>query len=99
VAMNDLNVVQKEMALTRKMFFETLPHALGGDDFNVDGDEVTISNSSQSLVILFQEKANFKLGGFSIPRADVTLTFTGFDAEQREEVLLRFNRYFHRGGG
>lgn len=87
------------MALTRKMFFDTLPRALGSDAYTVNGDTVALVNGTSTLTIAFAEQATFKLGGFSIPRADITLEFDGYDDAQAEAALARFQRYFHRGGG
>ncbi|PHS77660.1 MAG: hypothetical protein COB59_08910 [Rhodospirillaceae bacterium] len=87
------------MALTRKMFLNTLPRALDTDNYTVNGDVVTLNNGGQVFEITFIEKANFKLGGFSIPRADVTLKLTGYKDDVAEVAIKRFERYFHRGGG
>lgn len=91
--------VTKDMALTRKTFFDTLPRALDSADFTVDGDTVTLAGDGRSLVIEFREKDTMKLGGFSVPRADVTLDFQGYGKAEAEASLARFQRYFHRGGG
>lgn len=87
------------MALTRKMFFDTLPRALDSDAYTVNGDTVTLVNGGARLAITFAEQATFKLGGFSIPRADITLEFDGYDDADADAALARFQRYFHRGGG
>ncbi|PCI39492.1 MAG: hypothetical protein COB46_08795 [Rhodospirillaceae bacterium] len=87
------------MALTRKMFLNTLPRALDTADYTVDGEVVTLTNGGQIFEITFSEKANFKLGGFSIPRADVTLKLTGYSDDDADVAVKRFERYFHRGGG
>lgn len=89
----------KDMALTRKMFLDTLPRALGSDAYTVDGDLVTLHDGTRTLRITFASQDTFKLGGFSIPRADVTLDFSGYAPDEAEEALKRFERYFHRGGG
>lgn len=87
------------MALTRKMFLDTLPRALDSDAYTMSGDTVSLVNSTSTLTITFTEQATFKLGGFSIPRADITLEFDGYDDADTEAALARFQRYFHRGGG
>jgi hypothetical protein len=87
------------MALTRKMFFETLPRALDSDAYSVEGDRVRLVEGGKTLTITFAEQPTFKLGGFAVPRAEVTLCFEGFDDQETEAALKRFDRYFHRGGG
>lgn len=91
--------ITKDMALTRKAFFETLPRALGSDAYRVDGDRVTLADGSRTLSVTFVEKPTMRLGGFAIPRADVTIAFEGYGDDQARAALERFERYFHRGGG
>ena len=91
--------ITKDMALTRKAFFDTLPRALDSTVYSVDGDTVTLTGEGRQLTITFAERPTMKLGGFSVPRADVTLEFSGYDTAEAEEALKRFQRYFHRGGG
>jgi len=87
------------MALTRKMFLDSLPRALDSDAYEMDGDVVTLNQGSRTFKITFVEQANFKLGGFAIPRADVTLELSGYSDEDADVAVARFDRYFHRGGG
>lgn len=87
------------MALTRKMFFDTLPRALNSDAYQVNGDVVTLVEGAAMFTLTFKEQATFTLGGFSIPRADITLTLEGYAPDAAEAAVKRFERYFHRGGG
>jgi hypothetical protein len=87
------------MALTRKMFLDTLPRALGSDAYTVDGDLVTLHDGARTLRVTFAAQETFKLGGFSIPRAHVTLAFVGYAPQDVEDAVKRFERYFPRGGG
>lgn len=92
--------LSKEMALTSKMFLETLPRALDTDAFVWDGKTAVVDHQDgRVFTIIFEEQANFALGGFSIPRANVTLELQGYSQEQAEAAVARFERYFHRGGG
>ena len=97
--MNNPIIHKKEMALTRKMFLDTLPRALDTDAYSIDGDVVTLKDGPRTFQITFVEKANFQLGGFAIPRADVTLQLDGYSDEEADIAVKRFQRYFHRGGG
>ena len=91
--------ITKTMALTRKMFLDTLPRALDSNAYTIDGDTVTLRCGARTLTITFVAQPTFKLGGFSIPRADVTLTFAGYSDADAQAAVKRFERYFHRGGG
>ena len=87
------------MALTRKMFLKTLPRALDSEDYVIDGDSVTLSDSTRTFTITFVELPDHKIGNITVPRADVTLELTGYSDEEAEAAIARFERYFHRGGG
>lgn len=91
--------VIKDMALTRKMFLDTLPRALGSDDYALEGDEVMLHAGGGVVHIAFRETPSLALGGFRVPRAQVTLEFSGFGDDEAKDRLKRFERYFHRGGG
>lgn len=89
----------KEMALTRKMFLQTLPRALDSTAYAWDGRRAVLDQDGRRFVIEFEEQAHFALGGFSIPRARVTLELDGYSDADGEQAVARFERYFHRGGG
>ncbi|HEY9080914.1 hypothetical protein [Magnetovibrio sp.] len=89
----------KDMALTQKMFLDTLPRALDNDAFTWDGKCAVLDQDGRRFTITFEEQANFALGGFRIPRAHVTLELSGYDDDAAEAAVTRFERYFHRGGG
>lgn len=89
----------KEMALTTKMFLDTLARALDSEEYVWDGKTATLVQDERSFVITFEEQAGFALGGFSIPRARVTLELSGYEDEEAKIAVAQFDRYFHRGGG
>jgi len=89
----------KEMALTQKMFLDTLPRALDSDAYTWDGEKAVLQQDGRSFTIFFSTQASFTLGGFSIPRAKVCLELSGYSDDEAEATIQRFDRYFHRGGG
>lgn len=91
--------ITKDMALTQKMFLDTLGRALDSDAYTWDGKQAVLSTEGRSFTITFEPQANFALGGFSIPRAKVSLELEGYSSEDSEAAVARFERYFHRGGG
>lgn len=91
--------LSKEMALTQKMFLDTLPRALDSDAYTWDGNQAVLEQDGKRFAITFEEQANFALGGFRIPRAKVTLELSGYADSDAEAAVARFERYFHRGGG
>ncbi len=91
--------ITKTMALTEKMFLATLPRALNSEAYSWDGRQAVLAAGGRTFAITFEAQDNFALGGFSVPRADVTLELDGYSDEEAEEAVARFERYFHRGGG
>jgi len=89
----------KDMALTGKMFLDTLPRALDSTAYSWDGRQAVLEQDGHRFTITFEERANVALGGFRIPRAYVTLELSGYDDEEAQAAVARFERYFHRGGG
>jgi len=89
----------KEMALTEKMFLDTLSRALNSDAYTWDGSQAVLEQDGKCFSITFEEQANFALGGFRIPRAKVTLDLSGYEDDEAQIAVARFERYFHRGGG
>lgn len=89
----------KEMALTEKMFLDTLARALDSDAYTWDGSQAVLEQDGKCFSITFKEQANFALGGFRIPRATVMLDLRGYEDDEAQIAVARFERYFHRGGG
>lgn len=91
--------IKKEMASTKADFLRILPRALDSEDFSVVGDVITFFNDGRTLTITHRDLEPRKLGGFTIPRADVRLELEGFSDDEAIATMDRFDRYFRRGGG
>ncbi len=92
--------VVKEMALTPEEFFRGLGPAMQGLAYRVEGQVVEAGTSAQGISISIRPLPPRVLGGLlSVPRARVTISFRGYDAQAEAEFLNRFDRAFHRGGG
>lgn len=91
--------LDKEMALTEKMFLDTLPRALDSDAYTWDGKQAVLAQNGRRFAITFVPQSNFALGGFRIPRAHVRLELSGYAEHEAQAAVARFERYFHRGGG
>lgn len=89
----------KEMALTEKMFLDTLPRALDSEAYSWDGRQARLSVEGRTFAITFEQQPHFALGNIKVPRARVSLELDGYSPEAAEAAVARFDRYFHRGGG
>ncbi|MCK5444717.1 MAG: hypothetical protein KAI73_03785 [Rhodospirillaceae bacterium] len=92
-------VIDKEMGINKADFLRIIPRALDSHDYQVAGDVVTFVQEGRTFRITHVELSPRKLGGFSIPRADVRLELEGFSDDEATAAVDRFDRYFHRGGG
>ncbi len=63
-------------------------------------DSYRLGGGDKSLRISLEEMEPFSPGGLIVlPRCRVTLAFSGYGADERAELLARFDRTFFRGGG
>ena len=92
-------IIEKEMALTHRDFFRTLPRALGTDDYRKSGQKVVLENRERSLEISLGPERERRIAQLAVPVTDVTLTFRGYAKADREAALRLFERMFQKGGG
>lgn len=97
--MPEATTIEKDMALTHEDFFRTIPQALGRDDFERSDDGVVLSADGKRLEIRLGKQGERRLGLFKIPTTQVTLMFSGYDAEEMEAAIKRFDITFKKGGG
>ena len=97
--MSDVITFDKEMAITRKMFLETLARALGERDYRVDGARVLVEDGARSMELALLGEGVRRLGSFTLPAAHVRITLTGHSADQADDALAWFDRWFQRAGG
>ncbi len=89
----------REMAVTLEDFARTLPPALGGHDYRLEGRSARIDHPDGEILITLHPTAERRLGAFVIPATPVEFTFVGLGEAERRDFMRRFDRYFQRGGG
>jgi hypothetical protein len=91
--------VEKIMSLSTAEYARTLGQLLGP----LPGEGaacVAVAIGSGEVRIAYEPLDAVRLGGLlELPRARVTLSFTGATASEREHFLQRFDVAFQRGGG
>lgn len=91
--------VEKIMSMTAREFAD------GCERLADAGDEVsfslaTFAVSNGQVAVRFEPLDGVTLGGLlKLPRARVTLTFSGLSDQERTDFLRRFDMAFQRGGG
>ena len=92
-------VVEKEMAVTHRDFFRTLPQALGTKAFRKIGAKVTLIDADKRLEIALGPEGERKNANLNVPATRVTLTFSGYSDGEAADALKLFERMFQKGGG
>ena len=92
-------VVEKEMAVTHRDFFRTLPQALGTKAYRKRSAKVTLIDGDKRLDIVLGPEGVRKIAKLAVPATRVTLTFSGYSDGEAAEGLKLFERMFQKGGG
>lgn len=91
-------VVEKIMSMSRAEFENSLAALL--DLPSAPAPPVRVPLGAGSVAIDFEPLQGVRLGGLlELPRARVSLSFTGVARDEREAFARRFDLAFQRGGG
>jgi hypothetical protein len=91
--------VVRRMSISRDEFLRTLPAAVGTSSFTVEDDRVFVGSDVRLLEIEFKEETPLRIASLVLPSARITLRFEGYNADEMEQTVQRFDLYFRRGGG
>ena len=97
--MGEKIIVEKEMGLTHKEFFRTLPSALGKKPFEQWENGARLTEGDQVFEIRLGKEGERRIALMVIPRMMVTLEFTNYTQEEVEKAIKLFDLMFKRGGG
>lgn len=86
------------MSVSRREFLHSLPGAVAGAPFRVDGNVIE-SEATPGWRIELQPLADLSVGLLALPRHRVTIRFSGYSDRETDSFLRRFELYFRRGGG
>ena len=89
----------REMGLTHREFFRTLPSAMGDYNYTVNGNRIEAILTTGSLTIELAPESVRKIASFVIPKTGVKFSFSGVSDEERLSFITYFDRRFQRGGG
>lgn len=92
--------IVKDMALTRAEFLRSLEVAMQGLDYRVEDNVVTAGSADRGVTIMLKPLPFRRLSGLlSLPRAEVRISFHGYDESAQAEFMSTFEQAFQRGGG
>ena len=89
----------RDMGITHREFFRTLPAALAAMPYTVQGHDVVIDDDTRRLVITLSPESRRRLAALSLPTTQVHFSFSGYSPQDIERFMARFDRAFQRGGG
>ena len=87
------------MGITHSEFFRTLPAALPGLPYTIQGADIIVTDDPRRLVISLSPEGRRRIAALSLPTTQVHFTFTGYSSEDIDRFMARFDRAFQRGGG
>jgi hypothetical protein len=92
--------IKKQMGITHHEFVRLLPQAVGSHHFHVHGNKVDVENElGHHIHIELGDEDVRQIALMRIPTTPVTLTFVGYDEDERTAFMQRFDRAYQRGGG
>ena len=87
------------MGLSHGEFLRSLPAAVVGMEFRVQGPRIQVLDAERRVEIDLGPEQQRRLGALVLPQTPVRLSFHGFSVEKRGEFCKRFDLAFQRGGG
>ncbi|CAA6804153.1 MAG: Unknown protein [uncultured Thiotrichaceae bacterium] len=88
-----------DMGMSIKVFDDTLPNASIPYSIKKVANGYQLTHESRSIAITLKEMPPRVIAGLTLPVTHVELDFSEHTEEEIERYMLRFKRYFHRGGG
>ena len=93
-------IITKQMGITHAEFIRLLPRAVKSHHFWVHASHVRIEEGhGKHIDIELGPEAMRQIALMRIATTEVTLSFIGYDDEEREAFLAQFDRSYQRGGG
>ena len=89
----------QEMTIARDEFLRSLPAAVAGAAFVVEGRDIRPVEPGQGWRIVLEPLPDLCLGAIRLARHRVAIHLAGRDEVQTRRFLERFELYFRRGGG
>ena len=89
----------RDMGLTHSDFFRTLPAAVPGLPYTVQGADVIVTEDARRLQISLSPEGRRRIAALSLPTTQVRFTFSGYSSEDIDRFMGQFDRAFQRGGG
>lgn len=100
--MTDIEVTDdfvREMGLTHREFFRTLPAAMGYYEYRVSKNSVTAELETGTILIELAPESVRRIASIVIPKTAVRFIFKNVTTEEKQKFINYFDKRFQRGGG
>lgn len=91
--------LELDMGLTHAEFFRTLPAAMSGGEYRIEGSSVIAEQGEQRLRIALDPQTERRIALLSIPSTRVRFRFDNYSPAEVDAFMTQFHRHFQRGGG
>ncbi|MDH3280159.1 MAG: hypothetical protein OEQ18_03395 [Gammaproteobacteria bacterium] len=91
--------VSKEMSISHREFFRTLPRVLADKRYRRNGTTVEVADGARNLTITLAPEAKRQVGAIELPSTRVEFLFDGHTAPEVRAFIAEFDLHFRRGGG
>ncbi len=88
-----------DMTTTRSEFRRLLPAAVNDVAFTEEGGAFVHREGARGWRIGLASLPQLQIGLIRLERQRVDFEFTGYAADEIDDFMARFERYFRRGGG
>ena len=92
-------VVVKEMGISHREFFRTLPRAMDGFDYGVADGVVRVRAGDKLALIQLGPETVRSIASMRLPATRIEFTFSGYTDAEARKFLDHFDLHFRRGGG
>lgn len=91
---------QADMGFTRAELLKGLKTAVEPYQIrDLDAEVIEITAAGRTVKLSTGPDGFRTIASMRVPMLPVKLEFSGFNAEQYRQFMLRFKRYLHKGGG
>jgi hypothetical protein len=94
-----VQVVVREMGMTRGDFFRTFPAVAPQASWQVSEDGVSLGNAHGQVVIQLGPQSRRRMGSLELPIICLRFEFSDHDPGEVAAFMRRFDLAFRRGGG
>lgn len=92
--------VVRDMGITHREFFRSLPAALGRWVYSVSGlNTIQVEGPEGPVVIRLGAESERRIGSLRLPSTRVELDFAGYSESAVTAFMREFDIHFQRGGG